>query len=179
MATPGLALAAGDAQYRDAFGPLTPGFQQIPFANSDALRRVMAEDVAAVMLETIPATVGILVPPEDYFAAVRQICDEFGALLIIDEVQTGLGRCGANWGIDTYRVVPDIIVSGKGLSGGLYPMSATIYSDVLNPIFASKSLCPRFDLRWGGDRLSRGPRSAGYADRTGIFGKCKPAGRPV
>ena len=129
----GLALAAGDAQYRAPFGPLAPGFQQIPFGDPEALAAVMDDQVAAVLLETIPATVGIVVPSEDYFVRIRQICDAHGALLISDEVQTGLGRCGAYWGIDTYGVVPDIIVAGKGLSGGLYPMSATIYSDALNP----------------------------------------------
>ena len=129
----GLALAAGDAQYRQPFGPPAPGFQQIPFGDLDALANVMAEDVAAVIFETIPATVGILLPPEDFYAGVRELCDRYGAVMIIDEVQTGLGRCGQFWGIDTYGVVPDIIVAGKGLSGGLYPMSATLYRDALNP----------------------------------------------
>ncbi|HUM71414.1 MAG TPA: aminotransferase class III-fold pyridoxal phosphate-dependent enzyme, partial [Chloroflexota bacterium] len=68
-----------------------------------------------------------------FFAGVRQLCDQYGAVMIVDEVQTGLGRCGEIWGIDLYGVVPDIIVSGKGLSGGLYPMSATLYRDHLNP----------------------------------------------
>ncbi|MDZ7295279.1 MAG: aminotransferase class III-fold pyridoxal phosphate-dependent enzyme, partial [candidate division KSB1 bacterium] len=93
------------------------------------------EDTAAVLFETIPATLGIVIPPEDYFAGVRQLCDKHGALMIIDEVQTGLGRCGAMWGIDTYGVVPDILVTAKGLSGGIYPMSATIYREHLNPFF--------------------------------------------
>ena len=74
-----------------------------------------------MIFETIPATLGIAIPPEDYFAGAHRLCDQWGAILIIDEVQTGLGRCGAVWGIDTYGVTPDILVTGKGLSGGIYP----------------------------------------------------------
>lgn len=86
-----------------------------------------------MIFETIPATLGIVIPPDDFFAEVRRLCDAHGVLMIQDEVQTGLGRCGANWGIDTYGVVPDILVTGKGLSGSVYPITATIYRDSLNP----------------------------------------------
>lgn len=129
----GLALAAGAPQYRQPFEPLAPGFYAVPFGDLDALAAVVDEHTAAVLLETIPATAGIVLPPEDYFAGVRAICDRQGALMISDEVQTGLGRCGAVWGIDTYGVTPDILVTGKGLSGGIYPLSATIYADALDP----------------------------------------------
>jgi putrescine aminotransferase len=129
----GLALAAGDEQYRKPFGPLSPGFIQVPFGNLEALDAVLDEDTAAVIFETIPATLGIVIPPEDYFAGIRHLCDKYGVVMIQDEVQTGLGRCGAYWGIDTYDVVPDIIVTGKGLSGGIYPITATLYREHLNP----------------------------------------------
>ena len=129
----GLALAAGDEQYRKPFGPLSPGFIQVPFGNLEALEAVLDEDTAAVIFETIPATLGIVIPPEDYFAGVRHLCDKYGVVMIQDEVQTGLGRCGAYWGINTYNVVPDIIVTGKGLSGGIYPITATLYREHLNP----------------------------------------------
>jgi len=129
----GLALAAGEVCYREPFGPLAPGFVQVPFGELEALEAAMHDDTAAVILETIPATLGIAIPPEGYFAGVRALCDRHGAVMIADEVQTGLGRCGAVWGIDTYGVIPDIIVSGKGLSGGIYPMSATIYREHLDP----------------------------------------------
>jgi acetylornithine/succinyldiaminopimelate/putrescine aminotransferase len=129
----GLALAAGDEQYRKPFEPLSPAFVQVPFGDLNALEAAMGEDTAAVIFETIPATYGIVIPQEDFFAGVRNLCDQFGAVMIMDEVQTGLGRCGEVWGIDTYGVVPDIIVTGKGLSGGIYPMSATLYRDHLNP----------------------------------------------
>jgi acetylornithine/succinyldiaminopimelate/putrescine aminotransferase len=131
----GFALAAGDAQYSEPFKPLPPGFVQVPFGDLTALEAAMGDDTAAVLFETIPATLGMAIPPEDFFAGVRQLCDHFAAVLIIDEIQTGLGRCGAVWGIDTYGVVPDILVTAKGLSGGIYPISATIYQDFLNPFF--------------------------------------------
>jgi acetylornithine/succinyldiaminopimelate/putrescine aminotransferase len=86
-----------------------------------------------VLLETIPATLGIVVPPGGYLAGVRALCDRHGALMIADEVQSGLGRCGAVWGIDTYGVVPDILVTAKGLSGGIYPITATVYREHLDP----------------------------------------------
>jgi putrescine aminotransferase len=128
----GFALATGDEQYRKPFDPMPPGFVQVPFGDLEALEAAMGDDVAAVIFETIPATLGIVTPPEDFFAGVRQLCNRYGAVMIIDEVQTGLGRCGEVWGIDTYRVTPDIIVTAKGLSGGLYPISAIIYREYLN-----------------------------------------------
>lgn len=131
----GFALAAGDEKYRKPFDPLVPGFTQVPFGDIHALENAMNENVAAVLLETIPATLGIALPPEDYYAQVRKSCDGRGIVMIADEVQTGLGRCGAVWGMDTYGVIPDMIITGKGLSGGIYPMSATIYSDKLNSFF--------------------------------------------
>ncbi len=129
----GLALAAGDESFRKPFEPLSPGFVQVPFGDLDALEGAINPDTAAVIFETIPATYGISIPPEDYFAGVRKLCEQHSVVMISDEVQTGLGRCGAVWGIDTYGVVPDILVTGKGLSGGIYPITATIYREHLNP----------------------------------------------
>ncbi|MBI4789769.1 MAG: aspartate aminotransferase family protein [Chloroflexi bacterium] len=128
----GLALAAGDEQYRKPFGPLPAGFVQVPFGDLSALEQAMDEETAAVIFETIPATMGIVVPPQDFFAGLRALCDRFGAAMIMDEVQTGLGRCGDIWGINTYGVIPDMIVTAKGLSGGVYPISATIYREPFN-----------------------------------------------
>lgn len=128
----GLALAAGDEAYRKPFEPLSPGFLQVPFGDLAGLEAAMGDDTAAVIFETIPATLGIAIPPEDFYAGVRRLCDRWGAVMIMDEVQTGLGRCGRVWGIDTYAVAPDIIVTGKGLSGGIYPISATLYADHLD-----------------------------------------------
>jgi acetylornithine/succinyldiaminopimelate/putrescine aminotransferase len=136
----GLALAAGDAAYRIPFGPMSPGFEQVPFGDVAALASRMDADTAAVMLEAVPATLGMPIAPPDYFAELRALCDRHGALLILDEVQSGLGRTGTIWAIEQWRgpeedeagIQPDILVTGKGLSGGVYPIAATCYRGELN-----------------------------------------------
>ncbi len=90
----GLALAAGDEKYHAPFGPMAPGFEQVPFNDFEALEGTVCDDTAAVLLETIPATFGMTVPDQAFFLQVRELCDKRGTLLIIDEVQTGLGRTG-------------------------------------------------------------------------------------
>ncbi len=128
----GFALPAGHEQYSAPFVPLVPGYRHVPFNDVPALEDAVSEETACVLFETIPATLGVVLPDEGFFAEVRRICDERGAVMICDEVQTGLGRCGAYWGIDTYGVTPDVIVTAKGLSGGVYPITATLFSDRLN-----------------------------------------------
>lgn len=131
----GLALAAGDEKFRAAFGPPLPGFSQVPFGDLDALAACLDTETAAVLLETIPATYGMPIPAPAYFPAVRELCDRAGALLIVDEVQAGLGRTGKLWGIEHFEVTPDILVIGKGLSGGIYPMAATCFRAPLEAVF--------------------------------------------
>ncbi|NIS81556.1 MAG: aminotransferase class III-fold pyridoxal phosphate-dependent enzyme [Anaerolineales bacterium] len=131
----GLALAAGDEKYRAPFGPLAPGFIQIPFNDVQALEAALDDSTAAVIFETIPATNGILVPHSEYFASARELCDQFKVLMIIDEIQTGLGRTGKLWGIEHFDVEPDIIVLGKGLSGGVYPMAVTCFKAKYESVF--------------------------------------------
>ena len=131
----GLALATGDPKYRRPFGPQPSGFQQVPFNDATALAEALDEDTAAVILETVPATLGMALADDTYFADVRRLCDRVGALLILDEVQTGLGRTGRVWGFEHFGVQPDMVVIGKGLSGGLYPMSATILRQPLEAVF--------------------------------------------
>ncbi|TFG38543.1 MAG: aspartate aminotransferase family protein [Syntrophobacterales bacterium] len=123
----GLALATGDEQYRAPFGPKPEGFIQIPFNDKKALKDAIDDNTAAVIFETIPATLGMPLPDPDFFAFTQDVCRKKGALFIIDEVQTGLGRTGKLWGIEHFGAVPDIMVIGKGLSGGIYPMSATCF----------------------------------------------------
>jgi len=131
----GFALATGEDSFRGKFGPLPPGFTKVPFGDVDALAACINEETAAVIMETIPATAGMLIAPEDYFPRVRQLCDAHGAQLIIDEVQAGLGRTGRMWAIQEWGVTPDILVTGKGLSGGLYPISATCHRPHLDTFF--------------------------------------------
>ncbi|NOZ04362.1 MAG: aspartate aminotransferase family protein [FCB group bacterium] len=131
----GLALAAGDEHYRAPFGPPAPGFQQVPFNDFEALSAAVDENTAAVILETIPATLGIVIPSREYLQAVRELCTEKGVLFILDEIQTGLGRTGKLWAFEHFAIVPDIVVLGKGLSGGLYPISATVIRQPLETVF--------------------------------------------
>ena len=131
----GLAMAAGDAKYRDPFGPPCPGFRQVPFNDPAVLEAAVDDDTAAILLETVPATLGMPVPAPDYFSAVRRICDEHGVLLILDEVQTGFGRTGKLWGFEHFDVVPDMVVLAKGMSGGIYPITATVLRTPLDSVF--------------------------------------------
>jgi putrescine aminotransferase len=131
----GLALATGDAKYREVFGPQAPGFEQVPFGQIEALQQAIDDDTAAVILETIPATLGMVIPPPGYLQAVRHLCDERGVLLILDEVQCGLGRTGKLWAFEHFEVIPDMVILGKGLSGGIYPIAATVLSQRLESVF--------------------------------------------
>ncbi len=131
----GFALATGDEQYRQPFGENLPGFVQVPFMDMDALNREIDNNTAAFIIETVPATLGITVPSHEYMQALREITQKHGALLIIDEVQTGFGRTGKLWGFEHFDILPDIVVLGKGLSGGIYPMTATVFRRPLETFF--------------------------------------------
>lgn len=127
----GLALNTGADRFADLFGSSYPdSYRKVPFNDISAMRAAIAEgDVAGVLLETIPATYGFPLPAPGYLAAVKALCDEFGALYIADEVQTGLMRTGRMWAIDAHDVRPDILVTSKGLGGGLYPIAATVLNE--------------------------------------------------
>ena len=131
----GLAMAAGDEKYRAPFGPPCPGFEQVTFNDLNALEAALDEDTAAVILETIPATLGMPIPDPGYFPGVRRLCDQRGVLLIQDEVQTGFGRTGKLWGFEHYNIVPDMVVLAKGMSGGIYPITATVLRTPLESVF--------------------------------------------
>jgi putrescine aminotransferase len=125
----GLAVAAGDERFSRFFhSEGAPGdFVQVPFNDLDAMEAALsAQPVAAVVVETIPATYGFPLPAAGYLSGVKALCDRHGALYVADEVQTGLGRTGRMWGVECFGVAPDVLVTGKGLSGGLYPISATV-----------------------------------------------------
>jgi acetylornithine/succinyldiaminopimelate/putrescine aminotransferase len=133
----GLALAAGDRKWYAPFGPPAPGFVQVPFNDLPALADAIDEDTAAVILETVPATYGILVPREAYLKEVETLCRANDVLFIADEIQAGLGRTGEFWAVEHFGVKPDILVIGKGLSGGVYPISATCFRSELETVFAA------------------------------------------
>lgn len=131
----GLAMAAGDPEYRDPFGPNPASFAQVPFGDLAALAGVLDEGTAAVILESIPATLGMPLPPPGYLRAVGELCRDAGALLVLDEVQTGLGRTGTMWSYQQDDAQPDLVVTGKGLSGGVYPITATLMTRAVHDFF--------------------------------------------
>jgi acetylornithine/succinyldiaminopimelate/putrescine aminotransferase len=128
----GLSVAAGDESAARRFlSEGAPGeFIHVPFNDADAMAAALAGgDVAAVVLETIPATAGFPPPADGYLERVRVLCTRHGTLYVADEVQTGLGRTGPLWAVSGFGVEPDVLVTGKGLSGGLYPIAAAILSE--------------------------------------------------
>ncbi|MGV8880674.1 MAG: aspartate aminotransferase family protein [Rhodoglobus sp.] len=127
----GLAVAAGSDRYSTMFHSDQPAdFVRVPFNDIEAMAEALAVgDIAAVIVETIPATSGFPMPAPGYLAAVKALAEEQGTLYVADEVQTGLGRTGSLWAITKHGVEPDIIVTGKGLGGGIYPVSAVLLSE--------------------------------------------------
>lgn len=127
----GLAVATGDDRFSKLFLSDRPeDFPQVPFNDVASMEQALAgRDVAAVIMETIPATYGFPLPEPGYLERVKALCEQFDALYIADEVQTGLMRTGELWGITKHGVQPDIMVTGKGLSGGVYPIAAVLLSE--------------------------------------------------
>jgi ornithine--oxo-acid transaminase len=112
--------------YREDFGPFTPGFVSVPYGDSAAIERAITPNTAAVMLEPIQGEAGVIMPPDGYLKQVADICKKNNVLFIADEIQTGLGRTGKLFACDHEGVRPDIMVIGKALSGGFYPVSAAL-----------------------------------------------------
>jgi putrescine aminotransferase len=113
-------------EMRDFAEPLVPDFREVRFGDAEDLAAKISERTAAVVLEAVRSDCDGRVPPADYFATVRHLCDETGAKLISDEVVCGMGRLGHLWGCQYWDVEPDMLVAGKGFSGGMYPMSAVV-----------------------------------------------------
>jgi len=108
------------------FRPLLPGVRHVPFGDVDALSAAVSSDTAAVLLEPIQAEIGAETPPVGYLPAAREICDRAGALLVIDEVRTGMGRTGPLFAVELERVTPDVLILGKSLGGGIVPIGALV-----------------------------------------------------
>lgn len=124
----------GKSQYRKPFQPLLPGIHFIPFGDADALETELKKlqdvgmDIAGFIVEPVQGEAGARVPPDDYLQRVREICDKYGILLILDEVQTGMGRTGRVFACEHSKVMPDILCLGKSLGGGVMPLSAFMAS---------------------------------------------------
>jgi len=132
--TYGSLSATWNRKYRDPFGPLLDGFDFAEYGDPDSLSRLVDGDTAAVLAEPVQGESGIIVPPPDYFKQVREICDRKGALLVLDEIQSGLGRTGKMWASEHWNITPDIMTVSKGLGGGLPIGAAVATGDVMRSL---------------------------------------------
>ena len=122
----GALSASGIPSFNRAFQPLLPGFVNVPFGDIEALERSISADIAAVLIEPIQHEAGVVLPPDGYLRKVRNLCDEYNLLLVLDEIKTGFGKTGRMFACEHYDVVPDILVLGKSLGGGLIPAGAVV-----------------------------------------------------
>ena len=129
--TMGALSVTGREVYRKPFEPMLPGAAFAPFNDAQAIEALITDKTAAVILEPVQGEGGILVPSDDYFPRVREICDKRGVLLIVDEVQTGLGRTGRMFAVDHWNVQPDILILAKALGGGVMPIGATLATETI------------------------------------------------
>ena len=130
-----IVVVSEDTDARGDFGPFAPGFVQVPFGAAAAIEAAITPETAAVLIEPIQGEAGVVLPPEGYLRAVREICTRHGVLFIADEIQSGLGRVGETFACDREGVVPDIYLLGKALGGGILPVSAVVADrDVLGVI---------------------------------------------
>lgn len=129
---------SSEEQYRDGFGPFAPGFTLLPYGDGDAVEAAFAENhqnIAAVLIEPIQGEGGIIVPPDGYLARLRELTRRHNALLIADEIQSGLGRTGKLFAYEHEDIRPDVVIVGKALSGGFYPVSAILSDREVMDVF--------------------------------------------
>jgi acetylornithine/N-succinyldiaminopimelate aminotransferase len=147
--TMGSLSITGQAKYRQDFGPLVPGVTFMPFGDLEAARQAVGARTCAVIIEPIQAEGGIVLPPPGYLQELRRVCTERGALLILDEVQTGVGRTGTFYAYEREAMVPDVVTLAKGLAGGV-PMGAMLASEEVARAFEPGSHAATF----GGNPLA-------------------------
>lgn len=124
-----------DDQYKDGFGPFTPGFTLLPYGDLEAVRRAMNSNVVGILVEPIQGESGIIIPPAGFMTGLADLCKEHRSLLIVDEIQSGLGRTGKMFAFEHDGVRPDIVIIGKALAGGFYPVSAILADDEVMDVF--------------------------------------------
>ncbi len=124
-----------DEQYRDGFGPFTPGFKVIPFGDARELKHAITPNTCAFLVEPIQGEAGIVIPPDGFLKEAAQICRDHRVLMICDEIQSGLGRTGKLFAYQHEGIKPDVVIVGKALSGGFYPVSAVLASKEVLGVF--------------------------------------------
>lgn len=127
---------SSEPSYKEGFGPFTPGFKIIPYGDIAALKEAINSNTCAFMVEPIQGEAGIIIPPEGYLKEAEKVCKENNVLLMVDEIQTGLGRTGKLFAYHHEEVNPDVIIIGKALSGGFYPVSAVLADSSIMNVFA-------------------------------------------
>ncbi|NJN94865.1 MAG: ornithine--oxo-acid transaminase [Anaerolineales bacterium] len=126
---------SAEAQYKADFGPFPAGFKLVPYGNAKALEAAITPNTVAFLVEPIQGEAGVVMPPAGYLREVRQICDRHNVLFMADEIQTGLGRTGQLFACDHEGVRPDVMIIGKALAGGFYPVSAVLASQAVLGLF--------------------------------------------
>jgi len=124
-----------DPDAKNSYGPYTPGFRLVPYGDADALAAAMDDRVVGVLVEPIQGEAGVVVPPPGFLRQVRDLCTRWGALMIADEIQSGLGRTGTTFACEHEDVVPDMYILGKALGGGIVPISAVVSSSAILGVF--------------------------------------------
>jgi ornithine--oxo-acid transaminase len=165
---------SSEPDYRDGFGPFTPGFRSVPFGDLDAIERAITPDTVAALMEPIQGEAGIIVPPAGWLAGLRRVCDAHNVLMILDEVQSGLGRTGAWFAFEHENARPDGLVLGKALGGGVLPVSAFVAVREVMDVFTPGSHGSTF----GGNPLAaavglealRVLREEGLVERSRLLG---------
>lgn len=126
---------SSEPQYKEGFGPFTPGFVLAPYGDAEAMEKLINKKTIAVILEPIQGEAGVVVPPEGYLKAVRKMCDKHNILMILDEIQTGFCRTGKMFAYMYEDIRPDVLVVGKALGGGVYPVSAMLSDEEVMDVF--------------------------------------------
>jgi ornithine--oxo-acid transaminase len=165
---------SSEPEYRDRFGPFTPGFRSVPFGDLGAIERAITPDTVAVLVEPIQGEAGVIVPPAGWLTGLRRVCDAHNVLMILDEVQSGLGRTGAWFAFEHEDARPDGLVLGKALGGGVLPVSAFVAVREVMDVFTPGSHGSTF----GGNPLAaavglealRVLRDEGLVERSRVLG---------
>jgi ornithine--oxo-acid transaminase len=126
---------SAEPQYRSGFGPFPAGLRTVPFGDAEALRQAMTPQTAAFLVEPIQGEAGVIIPPQGYLRQVVEVCKQNNVLLIVDEIQSGLGRTGKLFAYQHEQIRPDVVIVGKALSGGFYPVSAVLSSTQVLGVF--------------------------------------------
>ncbi len=126
---------SSEAQYREGFGPFTPGFKLVPYGDAKALEAAITDHTVGFLVEPIQGEGGVAVPPDGYLACTREMCRDRGVAFMADEIQTGLGRTGRMFCCDWEEVRPDVLIVGKALGGGVYPVSAALADAEIMDVF--------------------------------------------